>query len=224
MLGSIAQIAPINAMGRVGQRSIEKAASELIRKEMLKAPVNKFVSWISPSEWRTYGLLKDMQDKAKDGVFPTDKEFNAFRKGCVDSYTNMINVPDQSGKTLLGHVVNNISACPIARKKCISDLRVDGAQLNPRDEYTMGTMANLAYVVNKLRLNASASSIVQTYRTLLTKNTYEKLEEKVRKGIMTRAQVNDRKEFVKKAEDVYAKAAREGLLVARRLERELRKK
>lgn len=211
MLGVVAQVAPINAMGRMSQLFVQKAAPTGF--ELLTGKQS------------TYKLLKDMQTKVKDGsVLPSSEDLKKFRSYCVANKTNMINVPDKNGNTLLSYVVSNTSVNPIARKKCINDLHADGAQLNARDEYTMGTMANLAYAVNKLRPNASASSIVQTYRTLLTKNTYEKLEARVAKGTMTYAQMNARKEFVKKAEEAYEKAVREGLLVARKLERELKKK
>lgn len=229
MLGIVAQGSPINAMGRFCQMFAQKTVFQNgIQKGVLtQLPANNTAPSglaLLTGKQPTYKLLKDMQTKVKDsGVLPSAEDLEKFRSHCVANKTNMINAADKNGNTLLSHVVNNTSACPIARKKCINDLHADGAQLNPRDEYTMGTMANLAYAINKLRLNASASSIVQTYRTLLTKNTYEKLAERVEKGTMTRAQMNDRLEHVKKAEDAYAKAAHEGLLIARKFERKFRK-
>lgn len=241
MLGVVAQVVSINAMGRVGQIFAQKAAPNIgafpqgIRKGILtqlpasnRAPFGYELLKNMPHQAKTgkqrlYELLENMQIKAKSGILPTNKEFSKFRSDCVANDTNMINAVDKNENTLLSHVVNNTTASPVARKKCINELHADGAELNPRDKHTIGSMANLAYAVNKLRLNASASDIVKTYRALLTKNTGPKMAEKVAKGKMTELQREARIAYIDKAQKAYARAEHEGLLVARELERTLRK-
>ena len=198
----IAQQTRVGATKKLSLPSRARRASFVVPKQ--NAHKASWLSLLLTGKGSAQQMLDTMKDNAKKGTLPSASDIEKLMTYASANDYWILNQEDNDGHTLLYYVVNNEDSSFEDRKRCVRNLYKHGAQFSVRDKYVMGLDKLLRAYLN-LPLDATAATTLKIFKEFKTKNSPDKLDNKLLSGKMTEEQVNARLARLSSIEEILRK-------------------